>query len=267
MKQADAIKYLAEKAGFDREVQNQAAEVGLRTRYRLGELLAELDLKPGGNGLSPTLGLSLGMSEGAARNLSSRTQAVARLSGDDFEAWIADTLSKDRELTFAGLYQYAVHGAFTQEWYTRAAFIESARTVMGQIELDPASCTAAQEVVKADRFYSLAEDGLAQEWKAETIFLNPPFGEIGPAFTAKLITAWHQFDVKEAILLVAARTDTDWFAPLFDHTLCFIEGRKVYWNPRQPSGESFASVAVHLGEDHDAFAKEFAQHGAVVRRT
>jgi hypothetical protein len=60
------------------------------------------------------------------------------------------------------------------ESYTPAKYIESARQVLGQIDLDPASNELAQQVVKAAQWYGEADNGLLKDWHG-TVFLNPPY--------------------------------------------------------------------------------------------
>ena len=48
------------------------------------------------------------------------------------------------------------------EWYTPSRFIESARIVMGTIDLDPASSALANENVKASTYFDEKTNGLEQ---------------------------------------------------------------------------------------------------------
>jgi len=73
------------------------------------------------------------------------------------------------------------HSSSSNEHYTPEPIVEAARSVLGAIELDPASCALGQEVVKAVAWYGpgseLAEDGLAEPWLGK-VFLNPPGGKV-----------------------------------------------------------------------------------------
>src|SRR5260221_7395603 len=63
----------------------------------------------------------------------------------------------------------------SNEWFTPSRYIEAARLVMGSIDLDPASCSEANQTVKAKRYYSIDDNGLEQPWYGN-IWLNPPYG-------------------------------------------------------------------------------------------
>lgn len=92
---------------------------------------------------------------------------------------------------------------------TPAPIVESARKVLGFIDLDPASDWIANQAVKAQRFYTLEENGFDKDWIASTVWLNPPGKTTsnGKQITAsdwfaKLYIAWALGEVKEAIGLV-----------------------------------------------------------------
>src|SRR5690606_2829141 len=60
------------------------------------------------------------------------------------------------------------------EWYTPAKYVEMARTVMGRIDVDPASNDHAQQTVKAATYYTAETNGLNKEWHG-TVWMNPPY--------------------------------------------------------------------------------------------
>ncbi len=60
------------------------------------------------------------------------------------------------------------------ERYTPEYIVEAARFVLGRIELDPASCARANEIVKADGFLSRENDSLGDDVWHGHVFLNPP---------------------------------------------------------------------------------------------
>jgi hypothetical protein len=67
------------------------------------------------------------------------------------------------------------HSSATAEHFTPPWLVEAAREVMGVIELDPASCEAANEYIRARRIFTIADNGFAQRWSGR-VFLNPPGG-------------------------------------------------------------------------------------------
>ena len=158
----------------------------------------------------------------------------------------------------------------SNEWYTPKNYVEAVRKVLGEIELDPASCASANKVVKATKYYTKEDDGLKQKWSGRVI-LNPPYGDIGPKFVARLIKEYESGNVTEAILLLNSHaTDTKWFQPLFDYLLCFTDHRSKFWNDDDPEGKNSSpthgSVFVYLGKNSKDFEKQFKQFGAVLQR-
>lgn len=165
------------------------------------------------------------------------------------------------------------------EWYTPAKYIEAARTVMGGIDLDPASCELANQTVKAERYFSQEDDGLAQEWHGR-VWLNPPFSttmkrfggawqgqSIAGLFMAKLANEYQTGEVEQAILLTKADPKQNWFHRLWDYPICFAYDR-VYFNRPigNPCRHQFGTAFVYLGPHEQAFTEQFRQFGTIVKR-
>jgi len=155
------------------------------------------------------------------------------------------------------------------EWYTPPTFIRAVRQVLGEIDLDPASSLEANRVIKAKTFYDQTTDGLTKTWKANTVFLNPPYCKAGNTsnqdrWTAKLLTEYKAGNVKEAILLVASSTETIWFHRLMQFPLCFIKGRLNFTTPGgKGGGATKGSIFVYLGKNQEKFSKVFSRFGSV----
>lgn len=153
----------------------------------------------------------------------------------------------------------------SNEWYTPAEYMDSARSVLGDIDLDPASTHEANKTVRAATYYTAEEDGLAYEWPGR-VWLNPPWGGVQADFVARLLQQFASGIVTAAILLVNAHsTETTWFQPLWDHTLCFTDHRINFYGS-EGVGSTHGSVFIYLGPEWARFADEFRQWGAVLRR-
>jgi phage N-6-adenine-methyltransferase len=154
------------------------------------------------------------------------------------------------------------------DWRTPRKYLEAAHAVMGDIDLDPASSSEANETVKAATFYTERDNGLERPWKGR-VWLNPPYGGDARLFVERLIKEYQVGNVTAAILLVNSHpTETKWFQQLFDYTVCFIRGRIDFGGPSREvsSTSTHGSALVYLGEDVEKFKTTFAEFGSVVRR-
>jgi len=158
------------------------------------------------------------------------------------------------------------------EWYTPRLYLDAAVAVMGDIDLDPASSEAAQEHVGAQRYFTLEDDGLTQQW-AGRVFLNPPYAmPFVRDFVSRIVEAYQVGEIDEGILLTNNATDTEWFhqAAHACAALCLTRGRirfleasngDLVEKPSPTHGQAF----FYFGPKDNVFEKVFSQHGIVLR--
>ncbi len=165
----------------------------------------------------------------------------------------------------------------SNEWYTPARYIEAARAVMGGIDLDPASCSDANEIVKAVRYYSIDDDGLAQAWYGR-VWLNPPYGKTNNKSTIerwikRLINEYQAGNVTTAILLTTCDSDNQWFQLLWDYPICFTNHNVHFFKPDRHgkitkdsrSTQMFGTVFTYLGPHEQTFIDIFSRFGRIAR--
>src|SRR5262245_35602164 len=154
------------------------------------------------------------------------------------------------------------------ERYTPAFYIEKAREVLGDIDLDPATSEAAQKTVRAARYFTVADNGLDQLWHGR-VWLNPPYHrELAPLFIEKLVAEFVEGRVDEAIVLTNNSTDTEWFkvAATVCQAICFTTGRIHFEVPDRPpvmptQGQAF----FYFGANMPRFADVFQPVGLCLR--
>ena len=150
------------------------------------------------------------------------------------------------------------------EWYTPSEYIEAARDVMGEIDLDPASCDTAQRRVNAGTYYTADDDGLSHPWSGR-VWMNPPYAKgLVDEFAEKLSSHVKEGDVQQAVVLVNNATDTRWFAKLVSQAsaICFPTGRVKFHRPDGSTGAPLQGQAiVYFGDSVSAFINAFSQFG------
>lgn len=165
----------------------------------------------------------------------------------------------------AHLGTYGVRG---NEWYTPPQYIALARTVLGDIDLDPASCEEAQLTVKAQRYFNEQQNGLCHAWYGR-VWLNPPYSKVlVKKFIAKFLMEWDAGRIIEAIVLTHNFTDAVWFHDLaaIADCICFTQGRVKFDHPggavsKPPHGQAF----FYFGPKVELFKQTFGRVGFMAR--
>lgn len=151
------------------------------------------------------------------------------------------------------------------EYYTPPEIIEAARSVMGKIDIDPASSAKANERVLARLYYNQTEDGLLFPWHG-TVWLNWPFGRIqNPKWCAKLISEYEIRNTVQACTITFAATSEAWFQPLMQYPQCYLTPRTNYYlaDGTKKKGVTKGSVVTYFGQQLDLFAAKFERFGTI----
>jgi ParB family chromosome partitioning protein len=154
------------------------------------------------------------------------------------------------------------------EWYTPWIYVEAARDVMGTIDTDPASSETANEIIKANQYFTIEDDGRQQTWVGN-IWMNPPYSQpLVTEFCALLVEKLKNHEIKQACVLVNNATETNFYQNMMGEcqAVCFIKGRVKFIDQ---NGESTGAplqgqTILYFGEGYQKFAKVFSQFGVIL---
>jgi len=256
---------------------DDAFEIALRAERRMGEILARTPLSKGGkpvvHGRRATKVRSTAVtlkSLGVTPHESKLSQKLAALPEQEFDGRIRTARAKEKLSVRSVLALTSATDHDGDAWMTPDDYAAKAQRVLGGIDLDPASTPEANNVIKARRFFTAAQDGLKQAWTGK-VWLNPPFSNpLCGNFVAKLIEAHRTGAVPRAILLVNAATDVSWFHDLLAHfPVCFTKGRMAFVQPggSKVKGNMYGQAFFFLGCDRNVVRREFATVGTVLERS
>lgn len=288
---AEAMRAAA-RVAKNRQLEVDAAEIRIRGERRLGELMSAqresvglntgtagqgrpriggFDDNPPKQDARPTLAEA-----GIDKSLADRARKLAAVPEEEFETHVRDwreriDLENERVtvnlLASGDKHVRGTLGTGDNEWYTPIGYVEAAREVLGEIDLDPASNDKAQETIGARRYFTAATDGLSREWSGR-VWLNPPYAQPHIAnFVSKMVAEYRDGRVSEGIMLTHNYTDTSWFheAAGVADAICFTRGRiKFYDSAGVEAAPTQGQAFFYFGPHAEAFAGRFASIGFIV---
>lgn len=273
-----AFQIWAKQTKQSLETQNQIAEYRLRLERTKGNFLEE-NVPHGGDRKSNEVKIKVDSLDldilGISKYESATARQIAKIPDAKFEAFIQEKKEAVndavQELTIAGALRLAKgahvsNNSGENEWYTPPQYIESARKVMGSIDLDPASSECANEIVKAKKYFDEGIDGLFQVWKGN-IWMNPPYAQpLIFDFILKLETEVYT----QAVVLVNNATETKWGQKLLElsNAVCFHTGRIRFVSPDGELGDAplQGQMIAYIGKNYKEFITEFKQYGICLRK-
>ncbi len=179
-----------------------------------------------------------------------------------------------KQSTEAPLKQFESTGSFhistgENDWYTPEEYIDAARCVLGDIDLDPATSEVAQAVVKAKQYFTKETDGLSKEWNGR-VWLNPPYSMPDiQCFVEKIVDEFTSGKVSEAIVLTNNSSDTRWFHALLNSSgiACLPTSRVKFYNPdSEVMATRQGQTLFYFGENKAKFSEVFSSFGAIVEK-
>jgi len=145
----------------------------------------------------------------------------------------------------------------SNEWATPQAFFDKLNAEF-HFTLDPCSTDAN---AKCAKHLTKRQNGLAQDWRGERVFMNPPYGRgkagVG-AWMRKAQSESAQFKGALVVALVPARTDTKWFhdyVAAFGYEVRFIRGRLKFGSGKNSA--PFPSMLVIFDSNTPNYLKYF----------
>ena len=126
------------------------------------------------------------------------------------------------------------------EWSTPKDFFDKLNEEF-HFTLDPC---ADESNHKCDKYYTIEQDGLSQDWSGEIVFCNPPYGRDVAKWVRKCFYEVYFGKCRLAVMLLNARTDTKWFHQYIykKSEVRFVRGRLRFGDQEQPA--PFPSMVV-----------------------
>lgn len=259
----------------NRQLELDAIEIRARAERRIGELIAAqkhtVGLHEGGrpanktgSKLDPVFVKPTLADAGIDKHLAYRARALASMPLGEFEGDIADWRAQLQAQPTVRIPSQIHFSSKTAEHYTPHALLDAVVACLGAIDLDPCSNDGLPNVPAAQH-YTREQNGLALPWNGR-IYMNPPYGREIEEWVTKLVAEHRRPEggVTEAIALVPARTDTQWFIELRDFTCCFVTGRLTFIGNNDPA--PFPSAVFYLGDDLGKFFHYFDPFGDIWQR-
>lgn len=192
-----------------------------------------------------------------------QTSSLTKLSGTDKHRPFASSDNSSCENK-----PHISNNSGNQNWHTPQYIIEAARSVMGTIDCDPASCLIANQNVKANIFFDSETNGLENKWFG-SVWLNPPYSSgMMQLFSDAIVEKFLSKEISSACVLVNNATETAWFKKMADiaNSFCFLSGRVKYLNSENiPTNTPLqGQVVLYFGDNSEKFKLVFSSLGMVL---
>jgi phage N-6-adenine-methyltransferase len=149
------------------------------------------------------------------------------------------------------------------EWYTPKWIIDIVHNFYGKIDLDPASCSRANEVIQAESIFTKESNGLNSFWWGK-VWVNHPYGKKeNTLWTSKIIEEYIENKFVTDILGICyASTSEKWFQNILNNCdgVSFISPRVsfVSGDNQKSSSPQKGACIYYFGDNITGFHKHFS---------
>jgi phage N-6-adenine-methyltransferase len=149
------------------------------------------------------------------------------------------------------------------ERFTPPDLLERFERVVGPITLDP--CAHPNSRVRAERYYYIEDNGLAQPWKARTIYINPPYSSAAE-FVRKAHQTWKRGECEIVLALLQVQMHHHWIHEYLAGiaAIFFLRGRVAFERSGMPSHPApFGNMVIIYGADGPMIERMLAEFHCV----
>lgn len=171
------------------------------------------------------------------------------------------------------------HSNRDDSWGTPKEIVNLVKSVLGEIDLDPASNSRANDNIGAKRYLTEFDDGLTSDWGLnDTIFINPPSGKVNNKsktnlFWQKLMLELYSGNVGHAIFLAFSieqmqSSQRKGVPPMMNFPICVPAKRIPFVDPKGEGrlSPSHSNMIIYVPGSIDVthkFKEYFSQLGYV----
>ena len=155
----------------------------------------------------------------------------------------------------------ATTGTRTDCWNTPPEFVGDVLEFFdNKLDLDPCCNDIENPNVPAKKLFDEKINGLAQDWVAESVFMNHPYSN-SKEWIPYAVSQYELGYAKELILLIKLDVSTKWWRSVSQYPWLAINKRMRFG--AASSAAPFQSAVVYLGKNLDKFNDVFGKYGTL----
>lgn len=208
-----------------------------------------------------------------SRMEANRCEKLADLTEEEFEKRQAERTARLEKASRDPGSMTATSAASDHDgdvWGTPEFWAELAREFFGgEIDLDPASNDRAQQIIRANRYFTKADDALSKRWEATSVWLNPPYSKpLCGKFSGHFFDDHRDKAFAEGLQLVNNPTEVEWFQDALERctAVLFPKGRIGFIGAdgKPVTNNNQGQAIFYVGAKLPRFYKLYKPHGQIL---